>query len=73
MFSFTGTLKVFESALALTRGGPGTATKTLSMYMYDSSFLHSQYGYGSSIAVFILIECIVITAALNGFFGRQKN
>jgi raffinose/stachyose/melibiose transport system permease protein len=72
VFSFTGTLKVFESSLALTRGGPGTATKTLSMYMYDSAFLHSQYGYGSSIAVFILIECIVVTAVLNGVFGRRK-
>ncbi len=72
VFSFTGTLKVFESALALTRGGPGTATKTLSMYMYDSSFLHSQYGYGSSIAVFILVECIVISGAINGLFGRRK-
>ena len=72
IFSFTGTLKVFESSLALTRGGPGTATKTLSMYMYDSSFLHSQYGYGSAIAVFILFECIVITGALNGVFGRRK-
>jgi ABC-type sugar transport systems, permease components len=73
VFSFTGTLKVFETALALTRGGPGTATKTLSMYMYDSSFLHSQYGYGSSIAVFILIECVIISAILNGVFGRRKD
>jgi raffinose/stachyose/melibiose transport system permease protein len=73
VFSFTGTLKVFESALALTRGGPGTATKTLSMYMYDTSFLYSQYGYGSAIAVFILIECIVISGALNGFLGRRKD
>jgi raffinose/stachyose/melibiose transport system permease protein len=72
VFSFTGTLKVFESALALTRGGPGTATKTLSMYMYDTSFLYSQYGYGSAIAVFIFIECILISALLNGLFGRQQ-
>jgi raffinose/stachyose/melibiose transport system permease protein len=73
IFSFTGTLKVFESSLALTRGGPGTATKTLSMYMYDSSFLHSQYGYGSAIAVFILIECVVITAVLNGVLKSRES
>ncbi len=73
VFSFTGTLKVFESALALTRGGPGTATKTLSMYMYDSSFLHSQYGYGSAIAVFILLECVLLSGALNGLFGRSQS
>lgn len=31
VFSFSGTVKMFESALALTNGGPGTATKSLSM------------------------------------------
>ena len=37
VFSFSGTVKMFESALALTNGGPGTATESLSMYMYDVS------------------------------------
>jgi raffinose/stachyose/melibiose transport system permease protein len=72
VFSFTGTLKVFESALALTRGGPGTATKMLSMYMYDSAFLHSQYGYGSAIAVFILAECIVVSFILTKVLSRKS-
>jgi raffinose/stachyose/melibiose transport system permease protein len=71
VFSFTGTLKVFESPLALTRGGPGTATQSLSMYMYDASFLFSQYGYGSAIAVFILLECLVVSGALNVLFSRD--
>jgi raffinose/stachyose/melibiose transport system permease protein len=70
IFSLTGTLKVFESALSLTRGGPGIATKTLSMYMYDTSFLYSQYGYGSAIAVFILIECLLITLILQRLFAK---
>lgn len=71
IFSFTGTLKVFESALALTRGGPGVSTKTLSMYMYDASFLYSQYGYGSSIAVFILLECLFVSIVLNKLFSKN--
>jgi len=71
IFSFTGTLKVFQSAYTLTKGGPGGATKTLSMYMYDASFQFSQYGYGSAIAVFILIECLLVTGALNGLLGRR--
>ncbi len=71
IFSFTGTLKVFESALALTRGGPGVSTKTLSMYMYDASFLYSQYGYGSAIAVFVLLECFFVSVVLNRFFKSR--
>lgn len=72
IFSFTGTLKVFESALALTRGGPGYATKTLSMLMYDTSFLYSQYGYGSSMAVFILFECLFVSVILSRLFKAKK-
>lgn len=72
IFSFTGTLKVFESALSLTKGGPGIATKTLSMYMYDTSFLYSQYGYGSSIAVFILLECLFVSVILGKLFAKNK-
>ncbi len=71
VFSFTGTLKVFESPLALTRGGPGNATQSLSMYMYDASFLFSQYGYGSAIAVFILMECLFVSLLLNHLFKRE--
>ena len=72
IFSFTGTLKLFESSIALNGGGPGGATKSLSMYMYDNSFLYSQYGYGSAIAVFILVECIVVTIILNRLFQSRQ-
>ena len=54
--SFSGTVKMFESALALTNGGPGTATKSLSMYMYDVSFTYNKVGYGSVIAIVIFLD-----------------
>ncbi len=57
IFSFTGTVKMFESALALTGGGPGSATKSLSMYMYDTAFTYSDTGYGSVIALFVFVLC----------------
>ena len=41
VFSFSGTVKMFESAMALTKGGPGSATKSLSMYMYDVAFTYN--------------------------------
>ena len=59
VFSFSGTVKMFESALALTNGGPGTATKSLSMYMSDVSFTYNKVGYGSVIAIVIFLICIV--------------
>lgn len=71
VFSFTGTVKMFESSLALTGGGPGNATKSLSMYMYNVSFSYSKVGYGSVIAVFIFLLCVVGSAVINRFDKRE--
>lgn len=70
VFSFSGTVKMFESALALTNGGPGNATKSLSMYMYNVSFSYSKVGYGSVIAIVIFLIC-VIGATIIGKFDKK--
>lgn len=67
VFSFSGTVKMFESALALTNGGPGTATRSLSMYMYSVSFTYNKVGYGSVIAIFIFLLCIAGSSVINLF------
>ncbi len=71
VFSFTGTLKVFESATALTGGGPGNATTSMTMNMYVNAFNYNQYGYGSTVAVLILVQCLLVTAIVN-FIGKEK-
>lgn len=72
IFSLTGTLKMFETATALTGGGPGNATRSLSMYMYDTAFTYSEYGYGSAIAIFILAECLLVTWMVTLFNRKEK-
>lgn len=72
IFSLTGTLKMFESATALTKGGPGAATKSLSMFMYERAFNFSEYGYGSAIAIFILIECLLATGIVGVISHRKE-
>ncbi len=67
IFSFTGTVKMFESALALTGGGPGNATKSLSMYMYNVAFTYNKMGYGSVIAIFIFLLCVVGSKIIRKF------
>lgn len=71
VFSFSGTVKMFESALALTKGGPGSATKSLSMYMYDVSFTFGKVGYGSVIAVLIFLICIFGSGLINLFDKKE--
>lgn len=61
IFSLNGTLKVFDSPIALTGGGPGNATTTLSLYMYNAAFSYGEYGYGSTVAVFLLALSLFVT------------
>lgn len=71
VFSFSGTVKMFESSMALTNGGPGSATKSLSMYMYDVSFTYNKVGYGSVIAIVIFLICVVGSAIINHFDVKE--
>jgi raffinose/stachyose/melibiose transport system permease protein len=67
IFALVGTLKVFDSVVALTRGGPGTATTPLTLYMFETAFKYLDYGYGSTIAVALAVLCLLVTLALFRF------
>jgi ABC-type sugar transport system permease subunit len=71
IFSINGTLKVFDSILALTSGGPGQATTPLTLYMFNTAFSYGQYGYASAIASALAMICLVITVAMFGFARRD--
>lgn len=61
IFSINGTLKVFDSIVALTNGGPGSETTPLTLYMFQTSFTYSDYGYGSTIALLLTVVCLLVT------------
>ena len=61
IFSINGTLKVFDSIVALTNGGPGSATTPLTLHMFRTSFTYGDYGYGSSIALLLTMLCLIVT------------
>jgi raffinose/stachyose/melibiose transport system permease protein len=71
IFSINGTLKVFDSVLALTNGGPGQATTPLTLYMFNNAFSYGEYGYASAIATALSIVCLLITLAVFGFARRD--
>lgn len=64
VFSINGTLKVFDSILALTNGGPGNSTTPLTLYMFQTSFSYGDYGYGAAIALLLTAICLVVTMGL---------
>lgn len=57
-------LSAYAAIYAATRGGPGTATEILNLYAYRTSFLEVNFGYGSTLAVFILLITITVAGIL---------
>ncbi|WP_199829166.1 carbohydrate ABC transporter permease [Streptomyces rimosus] len=55
MLNTLQTLSVFGLIWAMTRGGPGSRSQTLPVFMYDQAFLKSLIGYGTAVALLLLV------------------
>jgi multiple sugar transport system permease protein len=55
-------LQVFSEPFVMTDGGPGDATRTVVMVLYESAFSFLQIGYGSAIAVVLFTVILLVTA-----------
>ena len=60
----------FEMARAMTQGGPGGATTTLSYYVYNEGFTTGRLGYASAIA-WTLFLFVFIATMLNWKVGNR--
>jgi multiple sugar transport system permease protein len=57
-------LTAFAAIFTVTGGGPGTATEILNLYAYRKSFTELSMGYGSALAMALLVVTVVISALL---------
>lgn len=59
-----GGLKLFDVIIAMTNGGPGYASQSLSTMMYQTYFARQDAGYAASLGnlMFIIISCISLLA-----------
>ncbi|MUT66540.1 carbohydrate ABC transporter permease [Paenibacillus sp. NEAU-GSW1] len=72
VLAFIGSLQSFDLIMVMTGGGPAHATDVISTHMYNMSFLSMKYGYGSSIAAFLVVVCLVATFVINVIFNRLE-
>lgn len=68
----TGAFLVFNDVYILTSGGPGNASTTLAVYMYRNAFNLDKMGYASTIAVLMLIVCLILALIQNKAFRTGK-
>ncbi len=67
-----GTMKGFDIPYILTKGGPANQSELVATYMYKNAFNAGKFGYGSAIAVFIALECLVIFLFLKNVYLKEE-
>ena len=66
----TGALRGFDIPYII--GVPGSSTELVTTYMYKKAFSTIQYGYGSAIAVFIVLESLLAVLIIRSIFNSRK-
>lgn len=56
-----GAFQIFESIIVLTGGGPGDASRSVVMYIYEKAFTDFQLGYASAISVTLFLAIMTVT------------
>lgn len=59
-----GTFTTFDLILILTRGGPSAATSNLPYFMYDRGLNALDFGYGSVIAVILIVLAAIVSGVM---------
>ncbi|MCU0513516.1 MAG: sugar ABC transporter permease [Anaerolineae bacterium] len=54
-------LQFFDEPFIMTRGGPGDASRTVVMMMYESGFGNLEFGYASAIALTLFAVILAVT------------
>ena len=65
-------LKVFDIVYAMTRGGPASATKTMSFFVYEESFRFLRVGSGASYALILVLLCTVLVTFYVRLLQRRQ-
>jgi multiple sugar transport system permease protein/raffinose/stachyose/melibiose transport system permease protein len=55
VLAISGSFKSFDLIYSMTGGGPAHFTEVIAVYMYNTTFVHQNYGYGSSLSIIIII------------------
>jgi raffinose/stachyose/melibiose transport system permease protein len=71
MLSIIGGIKLFDQVYALTGGGPGHATDTLSTLIYKDAFTLGEFGY--SIALAVVLTAVVAVASTGQYLVLSRN
>ena len=73
LFRLISALKIYTVIAALTNGGPGFATESLTMYTMRTFFSAGNYGYGACLSTFTLIMTCIISLLFMDIIRNKIN
>lgn len=73
IMSTNGTLQLFDESVNLTSGGPGSASMTMSHYIYDTSFRFvPNFGYSAAMS-FVILVLVMVLAVIQMRVGDKRD
>jgi raffinose/stachyose/melibiose transport system permease protein len=72
MLSIIGGIKLFDQVYALTGGGPGHATDTISTLIYKDGFTLGEFGYSIAMAVVLTIIVAIFSTGQYAVLSRNE-
>lgn len=72
LLRFMDNIRIIDHFIALTGGGPANSTKVLPLYLYEQSFSFFELGYGSSIALTLLLMTILLGKFVVATFEERE-
>lgn len=72
VLSFKGSLGVFDQIVALTNGGPGTSTQSISFLIFKNGFQGGEYAYQTANGIIYFLIVVLISVAQLRFFQSQE-
>ncbi|WP_221567189.1 carbohydrate ABC transporter permease [Alkalihalobacillus sp. TS-13] len=72
VLNIIGGLKLFDVIIALTGGGPGNASQSMSTFMYDLYFSRQDAGYAATQGVLMAFIILVLSLLALVYFKRKE-
>lgn len=64
-------VRIFDQIFILTQGGPGTATETVSLYIYRTAFRFTNFGYAAAMSFVLLAATLFFSRSLMRFMRTR--
>lgn len=71
--TLTINFKTYDTVFILTRGGPGNLSKTIPIYMTESAFINSEFGFSAAMGVILTVVIMMLIVALRKILEGEQH